>query len=176
MQKRFYAAGAGFTMVEILVVLMILGIVAGVMIPMMGNTDAMKLRATGQQIVSALAYAQNSAIAGQDPIQVVFNTTAGSYGYSLEDEAGVVLVGDVSALDFKYALNFSTSDGYSRVKVTSALFDENASVWFDRLGGPHGGDIADAEPALTSGVLKIAAGNSSMTITMAAVTGTVSIQ
>ena len=169
---RPYTAGA-FTMVELIVVMLVLAIAAGIMVPMMGNTHAMELRAAAQHVASTLTYAQNSAIAARAPIQVVFSPDAESY--SLQDADGQVLTGDVTTDDSRFQTTFPDTYDYSSVTIETADFDDTQSVWFDRLGSPHSGAIADAPPHLASGQLVLASGESTVTIAVAPVTGNITV-
>ena len=173
MQNKEHIRDGGFTMAELIVVMAVLGIAVGIMIPMVGNTAGMQLRATAQQVASAVTYAQNCAIASRAPIQVVFS--AEDESYALQDEDGQVLTGDVTTSDFQYQMTFPDSSDFARVRIETANFDDTETVWFDRLGSPHSGAIGDSADHLASGTLVLTTGEASVTLTVEPVTGNITI-
>src|SRR5262245_1732270 len=62
---RAGAAVAGFTLVEILVVVVILGIASAIIIPQIGSRDDLTAASATRVIMADLIYAQNRAIATQ---------------------------------------------------------------------------------------------------------------
>jgi len=60
----------GFTMVELVTIIVILGIVAVVALPRFAGNDAFRDRATADQVAAALRYAQKVAIASHSPVTV----------------------------------------------------------------------------------------------------------
>ena len=180
-QKNHYGACRGFTLVEIIVVVIVLGIAAAVGTAMIGNTDALQVRAATQQLVASLSYAQNNAITQQKSFAVVFNSAAEEY--EVQDEIGNVVPDPVKKMaaglanpeDFVYRVNFPQSQNLSRVVIEAVDFDGTASVWFDYLGQPHAGTPALGAPALIAGSVRLGAGTESLTITVEPVTGHITV-
>jgi prepilin-type N-terminal cleavage/methylation domain-containing protein len=73
------AFGGGFTLIEILVVLVILGIASAVIVPQIGRRDDLTASAATRMVMADLIYAQNKAIAMQSRHGVVFDTATKSY-------------------------------------------------------------------------------------------------
>src|SRR5688572_19841937 len=69
----------GFTLVEILMVVVILGIASAVIVPQIGTRSDLKARAAARIVVADLIYAQNMAIASQKWHYVKFDTTNNRY-------------------------------------------------------------------------------------------------
>src|SRR5687768_7200473 len=69
----------GFTLVEILMVVVILGIASAVIVPQIGTRSDLKARAAARMVVADLIYAQNMAIATQKWHYVQFDTTNNRY-------------------------------------------------------------------------------------------------
>src|SRR5687768_15113383 len=72
-----------FTLVEILVVVLILGIAAAAIVPQMGNRGDLKAAAAARMIMADLIYAQNRAIATQTRHYVTFDTAASPQTYRI---------------------------------------------------------------------------------------------
>src|SRR5260221_11201513 len=79
-----------FTLVEILVVVVILGITAAIVVPQIGTQSDLKAAAAAREIMADLIYAQNRSIATQTKHYVVFNTTAGSQSYRIKMGSALV--------------------------------------------------------------------------------------
>lgn len=70
----------GFTFVEVMIVVIVIGITAALAVPMLMETDDTKLISAADLIVADLAYAQVESIShGDDPRVVVFDTTNHKY-------------------------------------------------------------------------------------------------
>ena len=78
----------GFTLAEVLVVLVILGIAATVVIPMIGDTSGMRVTSAARLLASTLLFTQTAAISQQQQYQVVFDVAGESY--EVQDAAGNV--------------------------------------------------------------------------------------
>src|SRR5688572_13217644 len=75
----------GFTLVEILCVVVIVGIAGAVVIPMIGSRDDLKAAAATRTLMADLIYAQNMSITTQNPHYIVFDIAAARY--DLKDSA-----------------------------------------------------------------------------------------
>ena len=65
-------SSVGFTLIELVVVLVIMGLALGVSYPMMSRgTTAFHMRATGRDIVNAIRYAREKAITEQVEMRIV---------------------------------------------------------------------------------------------------------
>ena len=69
----------GFSLVELLIVIVILGIVAGAALPQMRPNVYEQLTAGGQLVATEIAYAQNLAIGNGDEYRMTFDTSGNKY-------------------------------------------------------------------------------------------------
>src|SRR4051794_19271606 len=70
---------AGFTLIEILAVVVILGIASAIIVPQIGSRDDQKAASAARVVMADLLYAQNRAIATQKTHYVLFDTGAQVY-------------------------------------------------------------------------------------------------
>ena len=74
------ARPAGFTLVEMMIVVLVLAIAAALAVPMMGNTAPNKLKGAASMLAADLAYAQVESIAhGDDTRLLVFDNPSDTY-------------------------------------------------------------------------------------------------
>jgi prepilin-type N-terminal cleavage/methylation domain-containing protein len=70
----------GFTMVEIMVIVVVIAIIAALTLPSFGNVmDRLKLKTAGRDIVSALRFARSAAVSQKDQFGVYFNQNARNF-------------------------------------------------------------------------------------------------
>ncbi len=156
---------AGFTLVELMIVIVIIGIAAAMAIPMMSSAASFQIRAGANMVAADLEYAKSMAISRGQNYSVIFDVANDSY--QIEDQAGNLLqhpfkkgVGDYYVVDFR---NNSRVD---RVDITEADFDGVAKITFDYLGSPSS----------NSGTVKLQADDAEKWITVEPVTGYISVE
>ena len=156
----------GYTLVEVLIVVAILGIAAAVVVPNMLTAGTLGVQAAARIIVADILYAQNDAIAQQRTRSVVFDPANESY--SLQDENGAILsVRWKNADANNYFVDFTTDDRFQGVEIISAEFPAGggSTLEFDALGGP-----------LNGGTVEIEFQGRRYRVTVAAFTGRVTVQ
>lgn len=144
-----------FTLVEILVVLVILGIAAVMIIPRVTDTGDMQVESAAREMVADLQYAQSEAIVTQLPTTVTFNDATESY--TLSNSAGTLLH---PLTKRNFVTSFPKTQGVQSVTITSSNFNGGHTVTFDALGGPDNG-----------GTVNLAANAHTYRVDVAAVTG-----
>jgi len=165
----FFAARAGgFTIIEVLIVVVIIGVAAAIAVPMMSSAGSMQLRAAASMVAADMEYAKSMAISRGQFYAVVFNATADSY--EIQDASGVVIAHPVKK-GFDYEIDFRNDGRVDRVDLVSASFNATATVKFDYLGSPYDG----GNNALNSGLVTLQAGSATKTVSVEPVTGFISV-
>ncbi len=167
-KKMKETVSAGFTLIEVLIVLVIISIAAMAAIPMMSSAGSIQIRSAASMVAADLAYAKGIAISRQQNYTVVFDVS--NETYQIEDAAGDV-IGHPVKTGFDYVVDFSSDSRFSRVDISGANFDDTSSIEFDYLGSPYNGSGG----AMNSGVITLEAGEATMTVTVEAVTGYITI-
>lgn len=148
----------GFSLIEILIVVVILGIAGMIAIPMIGSASSVQVDAAADTIASDLEYAKNMAITKQENYWVVFNSDS----YQLEKEvngSGTVIMHPVNKKN--YVIDYSSLG--SGITVTTDF--TNNSVKFDYMGTPDSG-----------GTVTVQAGTVSKEVKVEPVTGYISVE
>ncbi len=159
MDSKNSIARGGYTLAEVLVVVMILSIAAAMVIPNVISTSDMQAVGAARIIAADLQYAQSVAITTQVPVTVEFDPASESY--SLRNASGL-LIHPMNKTG--YTIRFSSLNGYDRLDVTSASFGGTASVTFDEMGSAN-----------NSGTVVVQAGAHVYRIAVAPATGKVTV-
>src|SRR4051812_47762470 len=72
-RHRTLRRSSGFTLAEILAVVVILGIASAIIIPQIGTRDDMRVKAAARTLIADLIYAQNLAISTGQTVYVRFD-------------------------------------------------------------------------------------------------------
>ncbi len=150
----------GFTLIELMAVIVIIAIAAMLAIPMFGSSASTQIRAAADMVAADLEYAKSMAISRQKTYTVIFDESAESYSITTGD--GEVISHPVTHKD--YVVNFKADGRVDKVNIVDADFSSFDQVSFTYLGSPDNG-----------GSVTLSAGTKTMTITVEAVTGYVSI-
>jgi type II secretion system protein H len=158
---------SGFTMIELLIVVVIIAIAAMTVIPMMSSAGSVQIRSAANMIAADIEYAKSMAIARGQNFSVVFDKDADSY--SIKDQTGSVILHPVKK-GSSYVVGFRDK-GLDKADLADVDFDGTNTVKFDYLGSPYNGN----NNPLNKGVIKLQAGGITITITVEPVTGFISI-
>ena len=140
---------AGFTLAELVVVMVVTGILAVVAVPRMLDMDQFSARGTRDFVGAALRYAQKSAIAMRRNVCVTVGATqltvtyAGSAGADQSCAAGNAVLNPGNNLAYSHADNALPS---------KAPVSTPTSVIFDALGRPLSAPSTPRTTALTISV------------------------
>jgi prepilin-type N-terminal cleavage/methylation domain-containing protein len=130
MSRNFY----GFTMVEVMIVLLIIGMISAVAVPSIKNSlDEMKLDGVAREIVSMIYYCQSISIKEGDSHQVNFNV--------VQDKAkcqhSATSVIELNPIDKKpWEIDFKVAGYFQGVDIVNASFNpgNKSAVSFNSLG------------------------------------------
>ncbi len=159
----------GFTLVEVLMVVVIMGIAGMIVVPHMLQASSLGVQAASRAVVGDSLYLQSNAIAEQRERRIVFNVGENWYGlYDTSDAANPVIlkanwIGSTTG-DRSYRINFGKDSRFEGVTIVSADFGGEAYLDFDSLGSP-----------LTGGSVVLAGDGFQYRITVAPFTGRVTI-
>lgn len=152
---------SGFTLVEILLVILIMGISAALIVPMVGNRDDIVVAAASRKIVTDLQYAQNYAIATRANVYIKFEEDQ----YSICTLSGTTLTPITHPIEkgpFVVQFGAGGDSNLSRVALPQAAIATKSVLGFDALGTPFAFDsttqvrsdlTAAASFSMTSGSL-----------------------
>ena len=171
----------GFTLAEILLVVAIVAIIAGVALPLLSSQDSKKLDVAAQETGNALRFAVNEARSTGSYILVDAKTTAGRLKVVKSDATGANL-GAVNDPLTKQALDIDTAGSAFSGPVTMTVrFMQGGTAYAQLLISPATQLQVFDGPAANMGVLQsgsgivLVLGASSVTVTINESTGFVAI-
>lgn len=163
-------SNGGFTLVELLIVLVILAIVSSVLVPSLADSSASKLRGSALLLAQDIQYVQAEAINTNQSLRIRFVSDT---RYQVEDpDAGVGGTSellrhpqlDYPAHDGKYVIDFADPGPLKGTTIRSLQFGGSRWLEFGKYGEPT-----------TGGEVVLSSGRYLVRITIAPITGTVSI-
>ncbi|MBL4591394.1 MAG: prepilin-type N-terminal cleavage/methylation domain-containing protein [Phycisphaerales bacterium] len=166
----------GYTLVEMLVLITIMGIAGAMVIPAMGQTGVLRIQAAVRSVVADITFAQMDALAYQESRAVVFDVDVNSYTL-VQVIDGVVDI-DANALynskglNERYTVDFN-QERYGGSTLQNVNLNGGSMIIFDELGGP----VASAGSSELSdgGSVEITGQFSTFRINIAAFTGRVTV-
>ena len=162
----------GFTLIEVMLVVLILGIAAAVVVPMASSAGSLQIRAAANMVSADLEYAKSMAISRGQAYSVLFDKT--NETYRILDHTGTVITHPVKK-GFNYVIDFKNDGRLDRVNIDTVSFGSsspNNKVTFDYLGSPYdNGGTSLSNP----GVVTLRSGGAVRTVRVEPVTGFVSI-
>jgi prepilin-type N-terminal cleavage/methylation domain-containing protein len=185
----------GFTLVEILAVVVILGIASAIIIPQIGTRDDMRAKAAARTLIADLIYCQNLAISTGNPVFLRFDVADSSYRMiTAPTSANTATWGTPVSHPIRqtaYITKFgprsdaATDTGWgllpqdATVRIQSAVFNgidtnfqNEFTVGFDAIGAPLVWcyDL-NQQNDLNTGTIVVQAGQFTNTVTVSPATG-----
>jgi prepilin-type N-terminal cleavage/methylation domain-containing protein len=158
-----------FTIVELIIVLVVVGVVAAVALPSLASVGGSRSAIAARVMVRDVTYARERAIATGARTWVVFNVGASSYSVLGEDPAnpgrfGALALKDPANPGRTYVQTLNTGE-FAGVTLLSASFDGAAELGFTWLGQPLN---SAQNPLATQGTVTLTGGR---TVTVQVGTG-----
>jgi prepilin-type N-terminal cleavage/methylation domain len=174
---------AGFTLVEILIVVMVMGILATISLPAINSTlQGSRLRGAAYEVVTALEYAQLTAMTSGRGTRVVIGDNQESIGVRQytsnadfftggdelaenDVESGTyVLMPYPTKKGINYPITLTDENRFQGVDITVSDFNAGSQVDFNAQGAPSKG-----------GTATLALGGDQIVVTLDALTGKVTV-
>ncbi len=138
----------GFSMIEMLTVMAIVGILSAIMVPKYVDTvQGLRLLAAGEKMVDDLKYIYNYAITQHDTTWMVVDIPNNRYAiFSGPTVASRTLLYDPSTNDTAYV---ELDTFFPGIKITSVNFGGSSEVMFDWWGTPSSGGTIELDSTYT---------------------------
>lgn len=131
---------AGFTLVELVLAIVILGVLAVVGSSRFFSRDTFDAAGFREQLTAAARYAQQLAIATQCRTRLVVNQTAGSYAVQIEDDAATAAPCDGGFRNARRPVVTDVADAQLQDSRAGAITGGgDHAVVFDAFGRPDAG-------------------------------------
>lgn len=177
-RRRVASTGAGgYTLIEVLVVVVVLGIAAAILVPSMGQTGVLRVQAAVRTVVSDIAFAQSDALAYQRRRAVVFDQNANHYAiYEVNSdgpfpESDMLIDGSRRSGRAEESLNDPSFGGAA---ITGVSFDGGSTLTFDEIGGNVKTPTGDTPSS--GGYVEITGSGSVFRVNVEGYTGRVSVE
>lgn len=194
--RRLRTIRAGYTLIELLIVVALLGIAGAILVPQLANLSSLEAQAAVRGIIADLSFAQSDALANQEFRRVHFYADGSGYclirvadgdfnrtfdysvGAPLADTPDYVIdpLGGAGTLE-RYVVNYVTDDRYKQVVVEAAKIDgatmlpNGVDITYDSMGGT----VSSPNIPGLGGKIIIGSTNARYEITIAPFTGKMSV-
>ena len=159
--NRSAGARLGYTLIELLIIIVLLGTASAIVVPQLSNLGTLEVQAAVRTIVADLSFAQSDALANQEFRRVHFYPDGSGYciirvangdfnkAFDYSDGAPVAdapeyIIDPLGAGVFleRYVVDFDTDSRYKDVVIDSVTLEginlgvDGTDVTYDALGGP----------------------------------------
>jgi prepilin-type N-terminal cleavage/methylation domain-containing protein len=167
----------GFSLIEILIVVIVLGIAASIIIPQVSGSGSLNASAAARTVLSDLLYAQARAISTGQPHYVSFDTDNQQYSiYALSSSAVWTLIPHpVNQTSYIMRFGGSGMNSVGNATLVSANFGGSTIIEFDELGEPYSYTGGSGTSLSTSGSVVIASGSSTVNLSVEPGTGDMTV-
>jgi prepilin-type N-terminal cleavage/methylation domain-containing protein len=170
------SAPRGYTLIEVLVVITVLGLAGAMLVPSMGSTGVLRIQAAARQLVADITFAQSDALAYQARRAIVF--IPGENRYVVCEVNGAIVDPETDAIyspsrpNEKYDVTID-AEKMGGAQITDVDFDGDNVLVFDELGGPI--QAPDLETPSTGGFVQITGSGFVYRVEVEAYTGRVTV-
>lgn len=177
----------GYTLIELLIVVALLGLAGTLLIPSMVQPDSMKVQAAVRKIIADLSFAQSDALAQQEFRRVYFfpdgsgycivRATQGTYNDVFDSDTADYIVDPLDGDLGRYSVDFTTDNRFENVRVTAANLDTEllADGSCDIVYDPLGGTVMGAGIPGAGGTIELTAGTDVFAILVDPFTGKLTV-
>lgn len=167
----------GYTLIELLIVVALLGLAGTLVIPRIGQPDELSIQAACRRVISDLSFAQSDALARQDVRRVHFFDDGSGYAIlqSPFDPSTDYIFDPLapSGSDGGYIVDFTSDDRFAGIQVEDVNIDGGERfVSYDELGGT----VTAGGTAGTGGYIQLQSTTKTYRINIAAFTGKLTVQ
>lgn len=161
-------ATRAYTLIEILVVVVVLGICAASAIPSMGSASVLRAQAAVRTIVSDITFAQSDALAFQTGRAILFDQANNSWKICeihstiIDPNADLIYQSQIRGTDFGDA------------HISAVNFGGATQIYFDEMGGPV--TAAQGTTPAPNGYLEVTGSGETYRVTVEGFTGRVTVQ
>ncbi|MDD5668975.1 MAG: prepilin-type N-terminal cleavage/methylation domain-containing protein [Candidatus Omnitrophica bacterium] len=132
---------AGFTLIEVIMVIVIVGILAGMAIPRFDSFYGMKMESAAKKMITDIRYVQQIAVSRHTNTRIVFNPGNDTYTAQEETSPGS---GTWNSITDPYTrsnltMNFHADAQYGGIDLSGASFGGISTLQFNLEGKPADG-------------------------------------
>ncbi len=159
-----------FTLLELLIVVVILGIIGASVVPMVSSSQDAQCAAAARALAADIELVQSEALARQAPVALVFSPDNQRYAVVLDQGQDLDAYESLTPLEHPsrpgqdYEVSLASDLNLPELIVNAVDFGGSRYVVFDSVGSPDVG-----------GTVTLVAGDASLTITVEPITGAVSV-
>lgn len=162
-----------FTLIELVMVMVILGIIAAVSIPVINSYQAQHLYAAAERVAADLRYAKGLSISASKWYGISFQAApVNTYSLYQTDGTTDTNIKFPQYPDQDYIVNLNND--YQGVSISAVNISGGNKVEFNAYGSPY--DDASGPAIAVEGVITLARGSSSITVRITPTVGRVYIQ
>jgi prepilin-type N-terminal cleavage/methylation domain-containing protein len=168
----------GFTLIEILAVVVIIGIAGAIIVPQIGSRDDLRTAAAARMLMADLIYAQNQSITQQTNQYVVFDVANRTYSV-VSAPSMIVVTQPVTHNPYVVTFGAGGTAGLQNTSLVSATFTGQGGVTsgtlgFDELGTPQVYSSGTVQP-MTAGAIIVQTGTEKLEIDIQPFTGQITV-